>query len=241
MPLQRAEPEGRIQRVAGSAVLLLLAIVSLAIPTVFSASTIESGRVKLLVLHLAIAAMFVVMAAEAARTGRLRFPRHPLHLAVGAWLLLNVTSAIASPYPYTSLGELWRLTMWVALYGVVVYAARTARSIRLIAWLCVIATALVVSYGIAQRVGYDIVTYDQSPQDRVFSSLGNPNMLAGFLLLMLWTTVGVALDTRSIWLRATPALLVAGMLWCLVYTYTKGAWIAQLTTDGLTSRDALAC
>jgi len=71
-----------METVCRGSVLLLLALVVLAVPTVFSSWTTEAGRVKLLVLHLAVAAMLAVMAIQAAWTGRLPFPKHGLHPAV---------------------------------------------------------------------------------------------------------------------------------------------------------------
>jgi len=99
--------------------------------------------------------------------------------------------------------------------------------VRLLAWLCILATILVVVYGIAQRDGYDFVIHGRDPKDRLFSSVGNPNMLAGFLVLMAWVAAGLALDSGRWWVRAGLGLLVVAMLWCLVRTYTKGAWIAM--------------
>ena len=216
----------KAERLIRSVLLFLLSIAIIAVPAMFSPWTVESGRLKVLALHLVVGCMAVIIVMYAAWAGAFRFPKHGLHWAIGIWLLVNAASVVASPYPYSSLNELWRVAIWVGLHSAVVWAVRSRRAVRALAGLCVLATTLVVGYGIAQHLGYDVVTYSQSPQDRLFSSLGNPNMLAGFLLLMLWTIVGLGLDAKRLWVRVGLGLLAAGMLWCLVLTYTKGAWIA---------------
>jgi len=219
--------EMRVEGFFRGCVLLLLALVVLAVPTLFTRYTTEASRVKLFAMHLAVAAMLALMAIQAAWTGRLRFAKHGLHVAVGVWVLVNALSAVTSPFPYSSLNEFWRVAMLAGLYAATVYAVRSVQSLRLVAWLSVLATILVVGYGIIQIAGRDPVPYGQDPQNRVFSFLGNPNMLAAFLILMFWVVAGLALDSRRWSVRIALALLLIAVFVCLIMTKTKGAWIAM--------------
>ena len=84
--------ESRIERYCRRCVLFLIAAVILFVPTALSPLTHEPGQIKVLALHLAVAAMLAVMAVQAVWTGRLRFPKHGLYWAIGAWLLVNAAS-----------------------------------------------------------------------------------------------------------------------------------------------------
>jgi len=217
-------------RPARSAVFILLCLIVLLVPLLFSPWTTECGRLKTLALHLAVVAGLSIMALHVAAAGAARITSAPLHSAVAAYTALVCLSTLLSPYPWASLNELWRTAMFVGLYAMTAYSVRSIRAIWIVAVLCAVATALVCGYGVAQRMGHDVVTYSQSPQDRLFSSIGNPNMLAGFLILMFWTLAGMALDTRGKLPRIALAAVCGLALWCLVFTYTKGAWIAFALT-----------
>jgi len=211
-------------------VLVLLGLIVLAVPTVFSSSTTECGRVKVLVFHLSLIAIIITLLFQAALSGSIRIALDALDWTVLAFLILTVLSTIASPFPHASRNELFRVGMLAALYAVVRYAVRSRRTLGILTTLMEIAIVAVCAYAVLQKLGYDWVSYSRSPRERVFSSIGNPNMLAGFLLIMFWLLVGIALDSRSLIHRILLALLCALVLCCLVLTYTKGAWLAFMAS-----------
>ena len=227
------EPNDRWQKITGIIVFLLLCVIVLAVPTVFSAWTTECGRIKVLIAHLAILTGILLVVLQIAVSGRIRIKIDVLTCTILGYLALVLVSTMISPFPYASRNELWRISMLVALFGLVVYAVSTPRRIRVLSALMELAVLLVCAYAIAQKMGYDIITFSQSPTDRVFASIGNPNMFAGFLLLMFWLMVGIGLDSKSLLHRAFLLMLCGAMLTCLLFTYTKGAWIAFVVSAGL--------
>jgi len=135
-----------------------------------------------------------------------------------------------SRYPQVSLTEIWRLAMLALFYAMVRYSVRTPSAARSVFICCHMALLLVVTYGIMQRLGHDLFAFTNDPKNRLISSMGNPNMLAAFLLLMFWLGFGVALDAKRRSYLLFLLLLSGATLVCLVLTYTKGAWLALLAT-----------
>jgi len=208
--------------------LALIILVTLLVPTVFSAWTQECGYVKNVIL-----AGLVLVGSALWMTcfilgQSLRFRASALDLAVLVYLVAAAASALLSDYPITSMRALWRLAVFVLLYFLLRVAVTTrGRVVVLLASSCV-AALLVAGYAFAQRMGHDPVTWSQSSRDRVFSSIGNPNMFAGYLVIMIPLAVGLTLAARSWWLRGLGGLTAAACCVALMFTQTKGAWLAFL-------------
>ncbi|MFD2170155.1 O-antigen ligase family protein [Tumebacillus lipolyticus] len=99
----------------------------------------------------------------------------------------------------------------------------------------IVAAALVAAFGIYQKLaGWETPpswTYSEVEKGikiRVFSSIGNPNALGGFMVLI--TPIAIAL---TLWAKNWGGRIIYGsasllMLVCLVLTYSRGAWIGFL-------------
>jgi O-antigen ligase/Flp pilus assembly protein TadD len=86
-----------------------------------------------------------------------------------------------------------------------VVRAHDAATLRGFALVLVVAAAVVVGYAIAQWIGIDPV--DWGRKDELFSTLGNPNFLAGWIGAVLPVCLGVAV-ARTL---ALPWRIVAGL------------------------------
>jgi Tfp pilus assembly protein PilF/O-antigen ligase len=112
----------------------------------------------------------------------------------------------------------------------VAHAARRADEEAFLLRLALVSAALVAAYALALLWGWD--PWDRGALDmgflkRAHGSLGNPDFLAGFLVLALpgaalaW--LALPADGRSPWLRGTLFFLIA---LALLLTQVRGAWLA---------------
>jgi len=159
--------------------------------------------------------------------------RHlPLDLPIGLFILLSALSILVSPdrgfsfYNWYNLVGVYALTYFLAGQTV-----RDAKQLRAMLAALGAAAVLVVAYGFYQYVfGIDIsamkwVDGNAFPElrKRVFSTWENPNILAGYLDVMLALAFGMFLKAKQkekrIVLGACMLLLAA----CLAMTYARGA------------------
>ncbi len=99
--------------------------------------------------------------------------------------------------------------------------------------ISIISSAVVVScYGLAQHLGYDFITWAGRAFEaqRSFSTLGNPLILAGFLVTVAPIAAAFSLlfltgksIQKWVWLGAVLLILIS--IWV---TFSRGAWLALM-------------
>jgi putative inorganic carbon (HCO3(-)) transporter len=167
--------------------------------------------------------------------GKERYPGNAVDAAVLAFLGANVVAACASHYCLESLKGLAKLLIFVASYFLFADAAGQSRRriITLVSML--VATGFFVSlYGLYQyKIGVaPLATWEDPTMDikgtRIYSTLGNPNLLAGYLIPLLplsFSLSMVATWTRRYWLTI-PLLAVAAVIGlAIILTGSRGAYI----------------
>lgn len=95
-------------------------------------------------------------------------------------------------------------------------------------------TLLVCVIGLFQYVvGVDVIAQrwidsEQFPElkTRVFSTLGNPNVLAAFLVMSTGLSLGWSTDSAVRQRRLALLLIAALSIVCIILTYSRGAWLA---------------
>lgn len=159
----------------------------------------------------------------------------PIHLLVLLyWGVYTVATAL-SPVKVDAAKGLGKLTLYLVFFALM---SRVLRSQRLRAWIIgvFLHISLIVSvYGIRQYLfGVEALatwtdpTSESANVTRVFSYLGNPNLLAGYLL----PAVALSLAAIFAWQRWLPKALAVIMFMvnsaCLILTYSRGGWIGFL-------------
>ncbi|MGH1393875.1 MAG: IctB family putative bicarbonate transporter [Trichormus sp.] len=159
----------------------------------------------------------------------------PIHLLVLAYWGIAVVATALSPVKRAALNDLMTLTLYLLLFAL---CARVLRSPRLRSWIISIYlhVSLIVSvYGLRQwRFGaVQLATWvdPESPLSkttRVYSYLGNPNLLAGYLVPAVVFSL-VAIFAWQGWLRKALALtMLIVNASCLILTFSRGGWIGLL-------------
>lgn len=156
----------------------------------------------------------------------------PIHLLVLLYWGITVVATAISPVRAAALEGLIKFTLYLLLF---ILMARVLRSpkIRTVVITTYLLTALLVSVvGLRQWFfGADALATWVDPEStlagttRVYSFLGNPNLLAGYLL----PAVGFSAAAFFAWKRWLPKAL-AVVMWlansaCLVLTFSRGGWI----------------
>ena len=159
----------------------------------------------------------------------------PIHLLVLLYWGIAAVATALSPVKKAALGDLGTLTLYLLLFAL---CARVLRISRLRSWLITLylhITLIVSVYGIRQWFfgATALATWvdPESPLSkttRVYSYLGNPNLLAGYLLPAVVFSL-VAIFVWNGWFRKALALTMFVVnSACLVLTFSRGGWIGLL-------------
>ncbi len=151
-----------------------------------------------------------------------------LFAALAAFSLWSSPDFAASFYNYKVL-----MTQYVFIYWLTVSYVKTSRQLYAVLAALLLASVIVSSYGIFQYfyaapASAEWVDTEYFPElkNRVFSTLGNPNILASFLVTTIALCMGGILASDNDIVRGLlvlPALLGAV---CLVFTFSRGAWVS---------------
>lgn len=156
----------------------------------------------------------------------------PIHFLVTLYWGISAAATALSPVKKAAFIGLSKLTLYLILFALM---ARVLRSSRVRSWVIGIylhAALLVSLYGIQQKfAGVEALatwvdpTSPSAKEPRVYSYLGNPNLLAAYLL----PAIALSLVAFFAWQRWGPKLLAITMVvvnaTCLYYTGSRGGWI----------------
>ena len=156
----------------------------------------------------------------------------PIHFLVMLYWGISAAATALSPVKRAAFTGLTKLTLYLILFALM---ARVLRSPRVRSWVIGIylhAALLVSSYGIQQKISgvaalatWVDPTSPSAKEPRVYSYLGNPNLLAAYLL----PAIALSLAAIFAWQRWGPRLLAVTMFvvnsTCLYYTGSRGGWI----------------
>lgn len=177
--------------------------------------------------------MLLTLSDDVASSGSLT----PIHLLVLLyWGIATVATAL-SPVKSAALIGWGKLTLYLVVFALL---ARVLRSPRCRSWLITVYlhVALVVSvYGIRQQVfgatalaTWTDVESATANVTRVYSYLGNPNLLAGYLLPSVALSIAAIFAWQG-WLPKALALtLTIVNTACLVFTGSRGGWIGLVVS-----------
>ncbi|MCC5638600.1 IctB family putative bicarbonate transporter [Nostoc sp. CHAB 5844] len=156
----------------------------------------------------------------------------PIHLLVLLYWGIAVVATGLSPVKKAALNDLVTLTLYLLLFAL---CARVLRPPRLRSWIITLYLhiSLIVSvyglrqwfFGAAQLATWVDPESPLSKTTRVYSYLGNPNLLAGYLMPAVVLSL-VAIFAWQSWVKKALALtMVIVNTACLILTFSRGGWI----------------
>ncbi|NJR66912.1 MAG: putative bicarbonate transporter, IctB family, partial [Leptolyngbyaceae cyanobacterium CRU_2_3] len=156
----------------------------------------------------------------------------PIHLLVLLYWGISTVATALSPVRTTAFEGWTKLTLYLLLFALMSRVLRSPRLRSAILLVYLLAALLVSVVGLRQWIfgAPALATWvDQESSlagtTRVYSVLGNPNLLAGYLL----PAVVFSAAAFFTWKRGLPKAL-ALIMWvanaaCLILTYSRGGWI----------------
>ncbi|HIK37713.1 MAG: IctB family putative bicarbonate transporter [Geminocystis sp.] len=160
-----------------------------------------------------------------------------IHLWVFAYFLISVVATAFSPLKLAALVGLVKFTLYLLFFCL---CARILASPRYGWWIITVylLVALIVgAYGIRQKLigvkplaTWNDPTSPLAEQTRVYSFLGNPNLLAGYLI----PAVAFSVLALVVWKTGAQKFLAAFCLLisvsCIYYTGSRGGWLGLVAT-----------
>lgn len=149
-------------------------------------------------------------------------------------------SFITSYTPGSSMLALLIHMAFIVFYFILVSTIKTRRQLYFLAALLVLSTTIASLYGLYQlkTVGatseaWVDTTLFEDIKARVGSTFENPNVLGEYLVLIIPVAIAMLWGQKN-WLSKLAILgLTAIMLGCLVYTYSRGAYVGLMLAFAL--------
>ncbi|MEB3294917.1 MAG: IctB family putative bicarbonate transporter [Synechococcales bacterium] len=162
----------------------------------------------------------------------------PIHLTVLLFWGVNVIATGASPVKRAALEGLAKLTLYLLTFVVMARVLRIAKLRSTLVTIYLLTCVLVSTYGIRQAIyGAPPLATWSDPESamgnftRVYSFLGNPNLLASYLLPAVIFSVMACFRWKTPWQKALAGmmLLINGL--SVIFTYSRGGWIALVVSS----------
>lgn len=164
----------------------------------------------------------------------------PIHVLVFFYWCVATVATAFSPVKSAAFSGWVTLTLYLVLFAL---AAQVLRSPKLCSWIITsfLLTSLVVSaygvrqefFGVAQLATWNDPKSALANDTRVYSYLGNPNLLGGYLLAAIALSVAAVFVWRG-WIQKTLAVIMVTMnSACLYFTDSRGAWLAMAVLIGV--------
>ncbi len=181
-------------------------------------------------LLLVIAALWVIWLASGKRRLSLRTPLTvPIIALAGAILLslINTKSFFDSAQGLALWGS------YILAYFIVISVVESSRWIKILLGAALLAGFVAATYCIFQFYGVDFPFWIKlGGRGRLFSTFGNPNYLAGYLIGCLPLAFVLFTALRRRWKKATLGATIAILYTAVLMTYTRASW-AGLLASGL--------
>lgn len=216
------------------AIQFFLPLLYLLISSSFYLRTYDSAQVKITLLQMGGFSLVAMWLSLIIMEGKKAFTKDDFVFLAPflAYLVYIIFSFINEPYKQWAIDDFVRYMLYTFVSLIIIREFDLSAVDRLTKFLLASAWIAII-YGIVQWVdvnyfpprgvgaGFDPFVWRGAFANRIFSTYGNPNFFANYLVLMLPIIIAQFLKKRSI------PLLVLGVLdvFCIINTYTKGAWI----------------
>ena len=161
--------------------------------------------------------------------------RSPFDGLIAIFILISAASILVSPDRNFSFYNYYHLMgRYIFIYYLVINNVHSLEQIKRLVWTVLASAMVVTGYGFYQYFhGVDISAFqwvdgEQFPdlKVRVFSTLKNPNLLAGFLVMIMALACGLGCKAKEMKNRLLFLFLFILFGACLGLTYSRGAWIS---------------
>ncbi len=156
----------------------------------------------------------------------------PIHLTVLAYWGICAIATMLSPVKLAAMVGLAKLSLYLLLFALMARVLRDGRWRDRILTVMLLSSLLVSCYGMRQWLfGVEELATWVDPNSmtentsRVYSFLGNPNLLAGYLVPPTFYGAMAVFRWPGLVRKALALLITALNALCLILTYSRGGWI----------------
>lgn len=231
----------------------VLLVISVAVtPLLFSQRFSELFEFpKMLLIYMLAIAIFALWASKQIASQRLTIIRSPLLIPVVLFLVWLGVASLLSLSPYTSLvgyysrfngslaSYLAYLILAHALLDQIITNQPSAKFINQLLTSWTIAASLVAIWAILEHFGHDpscvilrgtftANCWVQDVQARVFSTFGQPNWLATYLVASLPISLGLLLNQTNTKIKVLLSLASLSIYAGFWYTYSRSGWFGLI-------------
>jgi tetratricopeptide (TPR) repeat protein/O-antigen ligase len=163
-----------------------LPILAFLIALSFYLKTYDSCQIKITLLHIGATIIVAAWIVKVIERGRLWESREQRLYAIPAlfFVLSGIISFFISPFKFTSFEELTKRVLYIGTFLVALTEFDSAEKVnKMFRWILA-ATFIAVFYGLVQFIDLDPFIWRYDFGDRIFSTFGNPNFFAAFLVLV---------------------------------------------------------
>lgn len=163
------------------------------------------------------------------------FESTPIHLLVLVYWLIATLAVILSPVKAAAFSGWVKLTLYLVFFALSSRVLRSPRRRNGVITIFLLVAAIVSVYGIRQEIfgaeqlaTWNDPTSEMAGDTRAYSYLGNPNLLAAYLL----PAIAFSLAAVFVWQGWLPKAL-AGLFFvinsaCLYFTDSRGGWLGMM-------------
>jgi putative inorganic carbon (HCO3(-)) transporter len=196
---------------------------------------------KVTVARIGISLILFLWLAKAALEAKIFYYRRGLLVGAGLILLVYVfNGVIFSIKPqlsfwgnYERQQGVYSLLYYWLFFILLISWLRNWRQVKSLLWAVVASSFFVCAYGIAQKFGLDPMAWSKN-EGRIFSSLGQPNFLGHYLVIIIPLTIySIFFVARKRWSRILLSLVVIMQGACLLYTLSRSAWLGFLAASAV--------
>lgn len=185
---------------------------------------------KMVFVYLGTITILLIYVVKIIKSGKIVIKKSPLNLPFILIAISSFLATIFSLHPLTSIfgyysrfnGSLLSIFCYLALSFILTNEFKSAEVKKLITTL-IISSFFVSLYGILQRFGIDRDYWIEHAWERVFSTLGQPNWLAAFLVMLIPYNLYLTIQSFSR-IKRTPTqkqkLMSGGIFLLLLFTFS---------------------
>lgn len=193
-------------------------------------SALAYGAVQLWVvtiIEIAILSAFSITWFKELNKGRLSIPKNPLHYFILLFILLLFISLFLSADFYQSRLSFYKILSYLLLFYYVILNTKSKEQIKYICWAIVIFGSLYATVALSLIGANFIGIKNFSNEEHITLTFVNRNHFAGFLEMIVWVAVGLALSYQGS-KRVLFLFLGAYMASAIFFSLSRGGSIGFL-------------
>ncbi|MFH1427815.1 MAG: O-antigen ligase family protein [Patescibacteria group bacterium] len=191
---------------------------------------------KLLIFRAAVSLFLILYLCKFAINSSIKVLKNNIIFVLGGLLFLYwIINTFLAAFPqfsfwgnYDRQEGVFSLIYYLFFFILLILNLRDFKQIKKIIITAIISSSLVCIYGFMQYLHLDPLPWKESVI-RIFSSIGQPNFLAYYLILVIPITVfALIFISKKLIIRVLFSLALIAQICCLILTYSRGGWLGFL-------------